>query len=207
MLKILIADDHSIVRLGTSLLLKDEFGEVEIFEASNFEQVISLTSERQFDLILLDINMPGGDNLDMIPSIQLRNKHVKILVFSSYDESVFAMRYIQAGASGYLSKDTEEEVVIHAVKTVLKGDKYISDKLVQQQLNNISNQKNEIATLSDREWEILNLLVKGNSTSEIAHLLNLRLNTISTYKVRIFQKLNVNNIVELIEKVKLNKMI
>ncbi len=207
MLRILIADDHSIVRLGTSLLLKDEFGNVEISEAGNFDQVIALLSDHQFDLILLDINMPGGDNLDMIPSIHLRDKNVKILVFSSYDESVFAMRYIQAGASGYLGKDTEEEVVIHAVKTILKGDKYISEKLVQHQLSNFSNNKSEIATLSDREWEILNLLVKGNSTSEIANTLNLRLNTISTYKVRIFQKMNVSNIVELIEKVKLNKMI
>lgn len=207
MLKILIADDHSIVRLGTSLLLKDEFGAVAIFEAANFDQVIDQISKNQFDLILLDINMPGGDNLEMISSIRLKNKNVKILVFSSYEESVFAMRYIHAGASGYLGKDTEEEVVIQAVKTVLKGDKYISEKLVQQQLNNVNNNRSEIATLSDREWEILNLLLKGSSTSEIAHILNLRLNTISTYKIRIFQKMNVSNIVELIEKVKLNKMI
>lgn len=207
MLKVLIADDHSIVRLGTSLLLKDEYGELEIYEASNFHQVLDLVKIFSFDLILLDINMPGGDNLEMISSILKINSQVKILVFSSYEETVFAMRYIQAGAFGYLSKDTDEEVVIRAVKTVLKGNKYVSDKLVQNQLNSLHSNKNVFSTLSDREWEILNLLIKGQSTTEIAQLLNLRLNTISTYKVRIFQKLDVNNIVELIEMAKLHKLL
>lgn len=207
MLKILIADDHSIVRLGTSLLLKDDLGEIDIREANNFHQVLELVKSNFFDLILLDINMPGGDNLEMITSILKIQPDVKILVFSSYDESVFAMRYIQKGAFGYLGKDTEEEVVLKAVNTVLSGNKYISEKIVQSQLVNFSGNKNDLSSLSEREWEILNLLVKGQSTSEIAQNLNLRLNTISTYKVRIFQKMNVNNIVELIEKVKLNKLL
>lgn len=207
MLKILIADDHSIVRLGTSLLLRDEFGELDIYEASNFQQVLDLIKIFEFDLIMLDINMPGGDNLEMISSILKINSSIKILVFSSYEESVFAMRYIQAGAFGYLSKDTDEEVVIKAVNTVLKGDKYISEKLVQTQLANYRSNKDEFSSLSEREWEIMNYMIKGQSTTEIAQLLDLRLNTISTYKVRIFQKLSVNNIVELIEKAKLNKII
>lgn len=207
MLKILIADDHSIVRLGTSMLLKDEYGDLDIFEASNFQQVLDLIKIFPFDLILLDINMPGGDNLGMISSILKINASLKILVFSSYEESVFAMRYIQAGAYGYLSKDTEESIVLKAVKTVLKGDKYISDKLVQTQLTNLHSNKDEFSLLSEREWEIMNYMIKGLSTTEIAQQLDLRLNTISTYKVRIFQKLNVSNIVELIEKAKLHKLI
>jgi len=203
MLRILIADDHSIVRIGTSIILRDELGEVEIAEAGTFSQVLEKISERPFDLILLDISMPGGDTLDMVPSILLRNKDARVLIFSSYDESMFALRYIQSGAHGYLGKDTGEEEVKLAVRTVLKGDIYVSEKLKQYQLSRIQNHKDPLAELSDRETEIMQLLIKGYSTSEIANLLHLRLNTISTYKVRLYEKLKVSNLVELIGKVKL----
>lgn len=208
MKKILIADDHSIVRVGTSMLIKEILGEqVLIKDAATFEQALDLLKADSFDLLLLDINIPGGDNLDMINAIRLRDNMVKILVFSSYDENIFAFRYIQAGAQGYISKESGEAELKKAILHVLDGNIYLSDAMKEQRLKQMFNKKTSVSKpledLSNRETEVMNLLIKGYSTTEIADVLHVRLNTISTYKARIFEKLEVSNIVELIAKVKL----
>jgi two-component system, NarL family, invasion response regulator UvrY len=207
MKKILIADDHSIVRIGTTMLIKDALhNQVAIQEATTFDQALALLHNEEVNLILLDINIPGGNNIDMINAIKVRNKNVKILVFSSYDESIFAIRYIKAGANGYLSKDSSEEEFKKAILSVLDGNIYLSDKLKEQSISDFLGKKSNINTLQDmsnREIEVINLLVKGYSTSEIAHTLNIRLNTVSTFKSHIYTKLNVSNVVELISKVQL----
>jgi DNA-binding NarL/FixJ family response regulator len=207
MKKILIADDHSIVRIGTTMLIRDALhNQTTIQEATTFDQALALLHKEEVDLILLDINIPGGNNIDMINAIKIRNKNVKVLIFSSYDESIFAIRYIKAGAHGYLSKESNEEEFKKAILCVLGGNIYISDKLKEESITDFLGKKsnvNNLQEMSNREIEVINLLVKGYSTSEIAHTLNIRLNTVSTFKSHIYTKLNVANIVELINKVQL----
>jgi two-component system, NarL family, invasion response regulator UvrY len=190
------------------MLIKEVLGDqVLIKDAATFEQALELLKTDSFDLLLLDINIPGGDNLDMINAVRLRDNTVKILVFSSYDENIFAFRYIQAGAQGYISKESGEAELKKAILHVLDGNIYLSDAMKEQRLKQMFNKKVSVSKpledLSNRETEVMNLLIKGHSTTEIADVLHVRLNTISTYKARIFEKLEVSNIVELIAKVKL----
>ncbi len=204
---LLIADDHAIVRYGTSQLLKDLSPYSNIYEAANFVQVISLLEERPFDLLILDVNIPGGNNLQMIHAIRLRQPGIKILIFSGYNEQMFAIRYLQAGANGYLMKDSPQSELKTAVQAVLNNEIYASAEIKQQLLSNLSEKKsaasNPLLTLSDREAEVMQQLVKGSSTAAIAKALNLQISTVSTYKARIFEKLGVDNIVDLVEKVRL----
>lgn len=208
MKRILIADDHSIVRIGTTILMREVLGEeTEVEEAATFDEALSVIQKGNLDLILLDINIPGGNNMDMINAIKLRDGAAKILVFSSYDESIFAMRYIKAGANGYLSKESGEPEFKKAIECVLSGATYISEELQTQSDQKQSDQKPDSGTihsLSNREIEVMNLLIKGSSTTEISQALNIRLNTVSTYKANIYTKLEVNNVVDLIAKVNLH---
>lgn len=205
--RILLADDHGIVRIGASLIIKEVLGDYTIIEeATTFDQALDLLKKNAFNLIVLDINLPGGNNINMIDAIKLRSPSVKILVFSSYDESVFAIRYIKAGANGYLNKESSESELKKAIVGILNGGIYMSEALKDKQLLDMATNKpstNELENLSNRELEVINLLIKGNTTSEIAEKLSIRLNTVSTYKSTIYQKMEVNNLVDLISKVKL----
>lgn len=207
MKKILIADDHSIVRIGTALIIKEALhGRVIIEEAATFDQALTLLSKDTMDLILLDINLPGGNNLDMLNAVKIRNRNIRILIFSSYDEAIFAVRYIKAGAHGYLSKESNEAELKKALLMVLQGNIYLSETIKEQKMSDMLGNRSEVntlAALSNREIEVVNLLVKGLSTTEIAQTLHIRLNTVSTYKSHIYTKLEVSNVVELIEKVRL----
>lgn len=203
-MNILLVDDHAIIRFGVRLLLKTEFPRAAIFESESFDAAVKLLSTQPVDLVILDINIPGGNNLRMIDVVRLKQPRVKILLFTAYDEQLFASRYLQAGANGYLIKDSPEEEIVKAIKTVLNDELYISESIKQEFLNKFIGRKNTPADvfqqLSNRETEIMQLLLKGCSPTEICQLLNLRASTISTYKARIYEKLEVKNIVELIEK-------
>ncbi|AXY72535.1 DNA-binding response regulator [Paraflavitalea soli] len=204
---VLIADDHAIVRYGTSFVIKDLLPTGTIREANNFHQALKLLDTNRFDLMVLDINIPGGNNLQMIDVIKLRQPHVKILIFSGYDEQVYALRYLQAGADGYVVKQASEAELRMAIQTLQNNDKYISHSVRQHLLNNMSHKKvishNPLATLSNREMEIMQQLVMGAAVAEIGATLGLQISTVSTYKSRIFEKLNVSNVVDLVEKVRL----
>jgi two-component system invasion response regulator UvrY len=205
---IIIADDHSIVRIGTALMIKEILGEqIIVDEAVNFQEALDKLKRNDYSLIFLDINIPGGNNLEMIKSIRERDEFIKILVFTSYDEAIFAARYIKAGAHGYLSKESSEEEFKEALLAVLNGHIYRSPSL-KEHISEDGNNKQDDASLnslSNREMEVANLLTKGQSTTEIARTLNIKLNTVSTYKAHIYTKLEVNNVVDLIEKIKLLK--
>lgn len=207
MKNILIADDHTIVRLGVLLVVKSMFLNAHISEAETLEQVIAHLEEKPYDLLILDINIPGGNNLQMINAVRLRRPGIKILIFSGYEEQLFALNYIQAGADGYLVKYSSEEVIKTALKTVMNNEKYISAAVKEQLLSKWQQPKpvadNPLISLSGREREVLNLLVKGSSVAKIAETLHLQLTTVSTYKTRIFEKMGTSNLVELIDKVKL----
>ncbi|KAF2511821.1 response regulator transcription factor [Flavobacterium arcticum] len=203
--KILLADDHSVVRRGVALILKESLVGVNINYAADFDSVISVLKKEPIDLIILDINLPGGNTSAMIAKVRMVQSSVKILMFSAFDEEQFALRYIQAGADGYLNKLIVEEKIIEAVKIILDGGKYISERVKNKIFENALNNTplNPLESLSDREMEVASLLVKGEGNLEISNILNIQMSTVSTYKHRIFEKLNVTNVVSLVEQYKL----
>lgn len=204
---ILVADDHSIVRLGVSHIISTLSTPSSVEEAATFDEVIACLEARPFDLLILDINIPGGNNLQMIDAVKLRQPGIRILMFSGYDEQLFAINYMQAGADGYLVKYSPEDEIRSAISTVLNQQKYMSAGTKEQLLSMLNSQRepvmNPLSTLSGREVEVMYLLTKGIPVARIADMLNLQVTTVSTYKTRIFEKLQISNIVELLEKVKM----
>lgn len=207
MTTVLIADDHAVVRYGTSLIVRSIIPGSEVHEAENFNQLIQLLEKKDYSLVILDINIPGGNTHQMIDAIRLRRPGIKILIFSAYDENQYAWRYLQAGADGYLYKEAPETEIKQAIATVLRNEKYTSESFKQWILEHLqgpnASPPNPLHQLSNREMEVLQFLVQGSSTAAIAARLHLQLSTVSTYKNRLFEKLEVNNLVELIEKVRL----
>jgi two-component system invasion response regulator UvrY len=205
---ILVADDHSLIRRATTISLKDLMPQSTIYNAEDFEEVVRLIDQHRFDLIILDISMPGGDSLKMLDVIFRKDRSVKVLILSGLDEQLYAIRYIKAGAHGYLHKTAKEEDFAIAVKTVMKGEQYLSVAVKDKLINNIfygDPVSSGFNLLSDRELEVAGLLTKGVGLKEISAVLNLHAATVSTYKSRIFSKLGINNLVELIEKMRLHE--
>ncbi|PWJ60628.1 DNA-binding NarL/FixJ family response regulator [Dyadobacter jejuensis] len=203
---IIIAEDHAVVRIGTKHLLQSLLPDAEITGVDDFDGIITAMNERSYDLLILDINIPGGNNTKMVETIRAKAPDIKILMFSGYDEQLYGLLYLQAGADGYLSKDAPEEEFKTAVTSVLANRKYMSEEMQQININRLINPKefqpDPVVSLSPRETDVMNLLKEGLGTAKIAEKLNLQLSTVSTYKARIFEKLGVKNIVELITKIK-----
>lgn len=206
---ILIADDHGIVRLGTTMVIKELVPFAGIEQAENFQEMMSLLGGKKYQLLILDINMPGGNNIQMIERVLLKQPGIKILVYSSYDETLYAVRYLQAGAYGYLHKNSNKVQIKDAIETVLNNGKYMSEAVKDIIYNNLiggrskMHSENPLTRLSNREVEVAQFLIKGLGVQEVSNSLNLSTSTVSTYKNRIFEKLQVGNIPELIEKFKM----
>lgn len=203
---ILIADDHSIVRLGTIFLIKALYADAVIHEAETFDEVIKELDKQSFDLLILEIHMPGGNNLHMVEAVKMRQPDIGILIFSSYDEQQYAHRFLQAGANGFLQKKSSPEHIKTAIQKVLTKQTYrshvVHDQLLDKLLND-GNTKPATEQLSNREMEVMQLLLKGAGTPVIKETLNIHDSAISFYKAKIFEKMKVSNIIELAEKVKL----
>ena len=204
-ISVLVVEDHSIVRTGIKNTLKEHLTQTAaIIAVERFSQAIDELMNRPFNLVILDINVPGGDAPGMIQKLKQIRPEVRILVFSGYDEQFYAIPYLQAGANGYISKNVSDEEFVKAVKTVLKGDTYLSEEVQQQALTKMLHSKGNkydgspIDFLSAREVEVYHLLIRGHSTAEIGELTKLHASTISTYKRRIFDKTGVDNVVDLI---------
>ncbi|MCF0048835.1 response regulator transcription factor [Dyadobacter sp. LJ53] len=206
---ILLVEDHSIVRMGVKLLIEDFMSSVVVSEAGTFNETLKMLHNRHFDLVILDIRIPGGDAFNMIPRIRSVQEKVKILIFSSQEEELYALHYVKAGANGFLPKDTSNEELERAVTTVLSGGTYVTS-LVRQQLDNNTllereSRESPLEILSNRELEIMDMLLTGKWTKDIAIDLNIKESTVSTYKARIFEKLEVTNVLELFKKVEIYK--
>lgn len=203
-MKVLIADDHGIIRLGISQIIRAMDPASVIYEAEDFEETVRILNAYPADLLILDINIPGGNNFQMIGTVKSRQPGVKVLVFSAFSEELYATRYFKAGADGYLQKDTSPAEVRNAVNTVLSGKHYMSQNIreyfVQSLKKKETTNNNPLVRLSNRETEVARLLVTGVSQTKIAEKLNLHTSTIGTHKNRIFEKLAVSNLAELIEK-------
>lgn len=210
MKKILIADDHSIVRFGVAMTISKLYEGVEITQAETYDQVFEHLKVDNYDMLLLDINMPGGNNIRVISDVLNLNPDIKILVFSSYDEGIYALRYIEAGAAGYLNKSTAMDELAQAIQTIEQRGKYMSDAVKDLYVQKLTTTKSEMQTinplhsLSNREMDVAKHLINGLGVLEVSSLLNLSPSTVSTYKSRIFDKLQVDNLPDLIELFKLH---
>lgn len=210
MKKILIADDHSIVRLGASVIIRESVAKADIIQAQTYDEVYTHLKNGPIDLLLLDINMPGGNNIKVVNEILDIQPQLKILIFSSYEESLYALRYINAGACGYLNKNTAMSELKNAIVSIMTRGKYMSESVKELYIQKLTTSKsafdesNSLNKLSNREMDVAKHLIKGLGILEVANFLNLSSSTVSTYKSRVFEKLNVNNIPELIELFKMH---
>jgi two-component system, NarL family, invasion response regulator UvrY len=200
MSRILIADDHPMIHKGLFYLISDQFPGASLHAAYNGRELFSALKNHSYDLLILDINMPLLSFSDF-EQIILVYGSLKILVYTQYSDEHFAIRYLKKGAYGYLNKGASDEELITVIKGILNGNKYFSPFVMDIVINNINgkNVQNPLEQLSGREYEIVFLIAKGNSLTEIGNHMHISLSAVSTYKNRAMQKLNVKTLVDLIE--------
>ena len=200
MIKILIADDHPIVRQGLRQIIQDEKDMEVLCEAANSEEVLVNLKEQEIDVLLLDIAMPGKSGLELLIDLKIHYPNLPILVLSALPEEAYARRVIKMGAMGYIHKESAPELLVPAIRKAISGLNYISSKLADILVSDLSGKdKGSIhEQLSEREFEVLRLIGSGKSVGEIAELLNLAVTTISTYRARILEKLKLKNNAEII---------
>jgi DNA-binding NarL/FixJ family response regulator len=199
MLKIIIADDHTVVRHGLKEILTRELGQVEIAEAKDAREATVLLGQGAWDLVLLDINMPGRSGLEVLGDARQLCPGAPVLVLSAYPEKEFAIRAFKLGASGYLNKQSAFDELITAVKRVLGGGKYITTSLAEIMAGGLLQKRGHAPheALSDRELQVLRLIAAGKTLKEIAADLSLSDKTVGTYRMRIAQKMGLSSNVEL----------
>lgn len=199
-LRFLLADDHSLIRQGMSFLLEEINIDIEIFQAFNLQKTVESVKTYPIDIAIIDALFPDGNSLSIIPEIKKIRPEIRILIFTGIDESTHSLKFINAGANGFLSKMSDEEDIKNALLKMIHDGEYISAVTQTLLLSSIQNPKliNPLQQLSEREREIAEMYAKGLGNLEIANQLNIKQNTVSTVKKRIFDKLNIENIVELI---------
>lgn len=199
MLKILITDDHSIVRKGIHQILIEEFPTSMIEEAYDSQSMIEKIKEKKWDIVISDLSMPGKSGLETIPLITQLQPNIPILIMSIHPAEQYALRVLKLGASGYLNKDSATEELILAIKNLLDGKKYITptieEKLIFYKNKDIQKPLHEL--LSDREFEVFKFIAIGRSISEIAETMNLNVTTVSTYRSRLLSKMNFSSNAEI----------
>jgi len=206
--RFLIADDHVIVRAGLKTLIK-ELSPFAVFdEAANGDQVIDLVKVNNYDLIILDINMPETDSIALVTNLFAYKQHSRILVFSMNAETLYAKRFLKLGVLGYLDKESPAEEIRKAIGTVLNGASYMSENLKRYFYEDMMAKRtdNPFEKLSNREIQIAKYLLQGYSYAEIKKALNLHSSTIGTHKLRFFEKLNIRNLFELRELAKIYQL-
>lgn len=191
-LHVLIADDHTAIRLGIRTALETRYA-AECTEAKDARTALEYARARQFDLILLDITMPGRSGLDILPDLKTAQPGAPILVVSMHAEEQFALRVLQAGAAGFIHKSALADELLSAVEKVLAGRRYVSDSLGERLASDFVRgaQRESHETLSAREFEILRMIASGKSGKEIAADLSLSYKTVSTYRTRMLKKLGL----------------
>lgn len=205
----LIADDHSVVRKGLLQILKDAYTRSIIHEAGDGNEALRKAREYKLDLIISDISMPGLNGLDLLKQLKVEQPDIPVLILSIHPESQYALRALKAGASGYITKESAAEELVNAVSTILNGHKYISTSIADKLANSYSKPEQHALheVLSDREFEVMKLIASGKTVSEIAVQLSLSINTISTYRARILDKMSIKNNAEITHYVISNHLI
>lgn len=203
--KFITADDHEIIAKSLIFIIKDLYKDAEIYQIDKLNEIVETLKKEKIDLLILDISFPEGDTLTIIPKIKAIQPDIKILIFSGHDENMYAIRYFHANVNGYLSKSSGVNEIKNAITEVVNNGKYFSRNIQNQIMDSLIFKKptNALQQLSNREFEIAKLLVKGYGNTEISAELDLQKSTVSTYKNRIFEKLEVNNVPDLIQIFKL----
>jgi two-component system, NarL family, invasion response regulator UvrY len=200
MVRVLIVDDHPIVRHGLESELKRASDVTVVGEAADGHEAIAKARSSKPDLVLLDIALPGKNGLEVLKQLRAEMPHVRVLILSTYPEKQYAVRCLKNGAQGYLTKESASEELLAAIRKVMRGGKYVSaslaDLLASEIVSGGSQMSHEI--LSDREYQVLCLLGKGKTVSQIAFNLSLSLSTINTYRAHILEKMNLENTAQII---------
>lgn len=198
-MRILIVDDHAIVRAGMKQILAESGQPFEVVEAGDAAGALQVLRDEPPDLMLLDVALPGKNGIDLLKQIKQEWRKLPVLVLSMYPEDQYAVRALRAGASGYMTKESAPDELLTAIKRVVAGGRFINPAVAEMlalELDNVSD-KPLHATLSDREYEVLCRIASGKTVSEIAAELNLSVKTISTYRVRILEKMKLKHNAEL----------
>lgn len=200
----LLADDHSLIRQGVEFLIEEIGFEGDVFHASTLQKVLETVEMQPIEIVIIDAIFPDGNSLNIISEIKRIKPEVKILVFSGVDESTQSIKYINAGANGFLSKLSEENEIKEAILKIHQTGKYISLVTQGVLIDSLHNPNivNPLQRLTERELEIAEMYAKGYGNLEIANNLNVKQNTISTIKKRIFDKLHIENVVDLADLIK-----
>ena len=201
-MKVLIADDHPLIHKGLIFFLNEEFLGIEIKSVYNGKELQEELKREQYDILILDINFPGNENISSVEYIIKNFSSIKVIMFSQNPEDIYALRYLKIGTHGYVQKSAPIEVFLEAIIKVIKGKKYFSVSILEALLiakNSSNPSSNPFEILSNRELEVANQLIKGADYKTIGDVLHISPSTISTYKARIFEKLQITNDVDFFE--------
>lgn len=209
MIKILIADDHRIVREGLKQILAETPDMIVAGEASNAQEVLKKIWDNEYDVLLLDISMPGRSGLDILKQLKSDRPKLSVLVLSMYSEEQYALRALKAGASGYMTKESATDELIEAIRKVSTGRKYISPSVAERLAFSLESgdERPPQETLSDREFQVMCMIASGKTIKAIAAELSLSIKTVSTYRARILEKMRMNNNAELTHYAIQNKLV
>lgn len=199
MIRVLVADDHAIVRRGLIQILAEEPDMAVVGEAQDAQELFDLTRQQAWDIVILDVSMPGRSGLEILKELKSDYPSRPVLMLSVHPEDQYAIRTLKAGASGYLSKDSAPGELVGAVRKAVQGGKYVSPTLAEKLAFDLMPEADRLPheTLSDREFQVLCRIASGKTVSEIADEMSLSVKTISTYRTRLLEKMNLKNNAEL----------
>jgi len=200
MIKIFIADDHAIVRKGLKQIISETPDMIVSEEADNGLEALDKISENNYDVILLDISMPGKNGLEILRLVKRKKPKLPVLMLSVHPEEQYAIRSLRAGAAGYLTKESAPDELIAAIRKISKGGKFVNASLAEKLISELEIyvEKPSHETLSDREYQVMCMSAMGKTLKEIAQELSLSIQTVSTYRTRILEKMNMTSIAEVI---------
>ena len=199
MLRVLIADDHSMIRVGLKQVLQKTFTHAVIGEAASAEEALEKIRGEEWSLAVMDITMPGRSGLDILKDVQLARPGMPVLIMSMHGEDQFALRVLKAGAAGFISKHSAPEELVNAIQKILSGGKYVSKAVAEKVILEIGkdNEKPAHERLSDREFQVMCMFAQGKVNKQVATELSLSVKTVSTYRARILEKMNMQTNAEL----------
>ena len=209
MIRILIADDHPVVRKGLREIVEETRDIVVADEAGNGQEVLDKVRRGNFDVVLLDISLPGQSGLDILKQLKSEKVKLPVLMLSIYPEEQYAVRTLKAGASGYLTKTSSPDELTGAIRKVAKGRKYVSPELSEKLALELETSREKLLheTLSDREYQVMRMIASGKTVTDIAREISLSVKTISTYRARILEKMRIRNNAEITRYAMENRLI
>lgn len=191
-MRIIVADDHFAIRRGLKDILMEAYPQADIDETSDGQELLKMVRNGKCDIVISDLSMPGPNGLEILKVIHSEYPKLPVLILSMHPEDMYAIRVLKAGAAGYMTKDTAPDELVRAVQLIMQGRRYITPNIAEKMASNLGgdNNKQPHELLSDRELDVMKLIASGKTVSQIAATLSLSVNTISTYRARIMEKMN-----------------